>query len=423
MIYTVLFFLLLLLASALCSATETAITSVNEISLASMTNKGVKRQKIVMELVKDKRSVIAAILVGNNIVNTVLAVYAGIFFDQIFVETGLLSASVGPMVASFITIVFLLIFGEIIPKHLGVTFAKAWTYMVAYPVWVAVLILKPITKIMDIFSRMLLRLLPFKGDSEDAPTIQELLLMAKFSEQAGHIDSFERKLMSKSSRFNDMYACDLMVPRNCVKGVPESIGMHDLIEVFRSDMYSRVPVYRGDIEEIVGVINFKELLKLDQTKPENFSASRIMLTPLFIPENVTLGELLEQMRASRTHMAVVIDEHGSTSGIITMEDIMERVFGLIGDEYDVENVQAVKKHENGEMEVAGNISLQELESALNVVFPEEARRQVNTLNGFLTYLKGDFPKKKEKITWKNFTFKVKELDGHRAERILIKRKD
>ncbi|HQB83491.1 MAG TPA: DUF21 domain-containing protein, partial [Candidatus Rifleibacterium sp.] len=138
MLYTALFFIVLLLISALFSGTETAITSVNEISLSSVQGGSSRRQKIVTELVNDKRSVIAAILVGNNIVNTVLAVYAGVFFDQVFVETGMLSEKIAPMVASMITIVFLLIFGEIVPKHLGVTFAKAWTYVIAYPLWAIV---------------------------------------------------------------------------------------------------------------------------------------------------------------------------------------------------------------------------------------------------------------------------------------------
>ena len=421
MLSTALFFIVLLGLSAICSGSETAITSINEISISSDSKSG-RRKDVLLELIRDKRSVIAAILVGNNIVNTVLAVYAGVFFDNIFVETGILSAQIAPMVASIVTIIFLLIFGEILPKHLGVTFSKGWGYFIAYPIWVAVKILKPVTWTMDILSRLMIKLLPFKGD-DDAPTIQEILLMAKISEQAGHIDSFERKLMSKSSRFNDLLAGEVMIPRNQVKGVPVDIKLEELLEVFRADMYSRVPVYKDDLDTVVGVFNFKELFKLDPTRPGDFSISRLMLKPLYIPENVVLGELLERMKSKRTHMAVVVDEFGSTSGIITMEDIVERLFGLIGDEYDSEEIQAVKSHENGEIEVAGNISLQELSATLHVDFPDEVRRQVNTLNGFLTWLKGDFPKRKEKLTWKKFSFKIKEVEGHRADKVVIKRKD
>lgn len=422
MLYTALFFIVLLLISALFSGTETAITSVNEISLSSVQGSSSRRQKIVTELVNDKRSVIAAILVGNNIVNTVLAVYAGVFFDQVFVETGMLSEKIAPMVASVITIIFLLTFGEIVPKHLGVTFAKAWTYVIAYPLWAIVKVLQPVTWTMDVLSRMLLRMLPFKGD-ENAPTIQEILLMAKISEKAGHIDSLERKLMTRSSRFNDLLTCEVMIPRNLVKGVPIDIKLNDLIEVFREDMYSRVPVYKDDIDQIVGVFNFKELFKINQANPDEFSIGRMMLKPLYVPENVAIGELLERMKLKRTHMAVVVDEFGSTTGIITMEDIVERLFGLIGDEYDVEETQVLKNNETGEVEVAGTISLQDLSAMLQTEFPEEIRRSVNTLNGFLTWLKGDFPRKKEKIHWEKFTFRVKEVDGHRAEKVVIKKKD
>ncbi len=422
MLSTALFFILLLGFSAVFSCSETAITSVNEISLTSDQTRTGKRKEIVLELVKTKRSVIAAILVGNNIVNTVLAVYAGVFFDNIFVETGILSAQLAPMVASIITVIFLLIFGEILPKHIGVTFSKGWTFFIAYPIWAIVWILKPITWAMNLLSHMMIKLLPFKGD-DGAPTIQEILLMAKISEKAGHIDSFERKLMSKSSRFNDLLACEVMVPRNQVKGVPIDIKLPDLIEVFRSDMYSRVPVYKESLDQIVGVFNFKELFKLNPNNPEEFSLNKMMLNPLYVPENVVIGELLERMKSKRTHMAIVVDEYGSTAGIITMEDIVERLFGLIGDEYDGEESGAVKSFENGELEVAGTISLQDLSAALHVEFPEDVRKQVNTLNGFLTWLKGDFPKKKEKISWEGFVFKVIEVDSHRAVKVSIRKKD
>ncbi|HNX77018.1 MAG TPA: hemolysin family protein [Candidatus Rifleibacterium sp.] len=419
MLNTALFFIVLLIFSGIFSCSETAITSINEVSISSL-NTNSRRHKFLVELLRNKHSVIAAILVGNNIVNTVLAVYAGVFFDQLFVESGLLSPHLAPMIASVITIVFLLIFGEVLPKHLGVTFSKGWAFFITYPIWVIVKLLQPVTWAMNLVSRMLLKLLPFKGE-EGAPTIQEILLMAKISEQAGHIDSFERKLMSKSSRFNDLLAGEVMIPRNQVKGVPLDISLQELLDVFRSDMYSRVPVYKDDLDTVVGVFNFKELFKLDPTRPGDFSIARLMLKPLFIPENVVLGELLERMKSKRTHMAVVVDEYGSMAGIITMEDIVERLFGLIGDEYDGEEPSSMQAHANGEIEVAGNISLQELTTSLQVEFPEEVRRQVNTLNGFLILLKGDFPKRKEKITWKNLSFKVREVQGHRAEKVLIRR--
>lgn len=424
MFYTALFFAVLLLVSAIFSGTETAFTSVNEISLSSFKNKGNRRVKIAIELLRNKGSVIAAILVGNNIVNTVLAVYAGSLFNEIFVKTGMLSPSLGPIIASVITVIFLLIFGEVIPKHVGVTFSKAWTMAIVYPLWIVVTVLKPITFTMNLLSKALMSLLPKINEYDDAPTIQELMLLAKVSEKAGHIDSMERKLMLKSSSFNDLLACDVMIPRNCIDGLPAYADIHEVREAFKESMFSRVPVYGNDLDEIVGIFNYKELIKLETSDYSKFKLDHFMQPPLFVPENVEIGELLERMKTSRSHMAIVVDEFGSTAGIITLEDIVERLFGLIDDEYDVEvHVSNFFKHSNGDYEVPGSLPLHDLSTALSITIPEEARRQANTLNGFLTFLKGDFLKTKDKFSWGGLTFTVKKIDGLVAEKVLIRKKD
>ncbi|MBU1108882.1 MAG: hemolysin family protein [Candidatus Riflebacteria bacterium] len=423
MFYTVLFFTTLLLISAVFSGTETAFTSVNEISMSHYGKKGGRRQRIVLEMLQKKSSVIAAILVGNNIVNTVLAVYAGAFFDQIFVNTGMLTDAVAPILASVVTIIFLLIFGEVIPKHIGVTFAKAWTMAVAYPLWLIVSLMKPVTAAMQVLSRAIMTLIKRPGEHDSAPSIQELLLLAKHSEKAGHIDSIERKLMSKSSKFNDLQACDVMIPRSSVKGVPVEAGWREVRESFKADMYTRVPVYNQSLDDILGVFNFKELVKLGPEDADRFDLRKLMMKPLFVPENVVIGEVFERMKSSRKHMAVVVDEFGSTSGIVTIEDIVERVFGMINDEYDIEAPLNVQSHANGEHEVSGSISLQELSSALLLEFSEEEHHQANTLNGLLTFLKGDFLREKDKIIRGNLDFIVKTMDGHVADKILIRKRE
>ncbi|OGK12751.1 MAG: hypothetical protein A2W80_18290 [Candidatus Riflebacteria bacterium GWC2_50_8] len=423
MLYTIVFFTTLLLISAIFSGTETAFTSVNEISMAGYAGKSGRRKKIVLEMLQNKGSVIAAILVGNNIVNTVLAVYAGAFFDQIFVDTGILSEAVAPVLASVVTIVVLLICGEVVPKHMGVTFAKAWTMAMAYPLWLIVTAMKPVTAAMEIISRALLALIKKPGEHDNAPSIQELLLHAKHSEKAGHIDSIERKLMSRSSKFNDLQVCEVMVPRSNVKGISVDSDLQDVRAAFKTDMYTRVPVYNKSLDAILGVFNFKELVKLEPGDAARFDLRKLMMQPLFVPENVAIGELLERMKLTRKHMAVVVDEFGSTSGIVTFEDIVERVFGMINDEYDVESAGNLRSHENGEHEVSGSISLQELGSALTIEFSEDERHQANTLNGLLTFIKGDFLREKDKIVRGNQVFIVKTMEGHVAEKILIKQKE
>lgn len=421
MFYTLIFFAVLLLVSAVFSGTETAFTSVNEISMEYYGKKS-RRKRLVLEMLQNKGSVIAAILVGNNIVNTVLAVYAGAFFDQVLVNTGILSESLAPVLASVVTITFLLIFGEVIPKQIGVTFAKAWTMTISYPLWFIVSIMKPITDAMEILSRWVLALIKSKDDQSDAPSIRELIALTRHSEKAGHIDSIERRLMTKSSKFNDLQVCEVMVPRSNVKGIPISASYEEVKAAFKSDMYTRVPVYDNDLDTIVGILNFKELLRLEFDEISDFNVLKIMQQPLFVPENVTIGELLERMKALRRHMAVVVDEFGSTSGIATFEDLVERVFGMINDEYDGETQASLYSMDNGEYEVAGNISLQELGNALSLEFSDEERRNANTLNGLLVYMKGDFLKEKDIIPRSNHLFIIKSMDGHVAEQVLIKKK-
>ncbi|MGM0600981.1 MAG: hemolysin family protein [Candidatus Rifleibacteriota bacterium] len=417
MLETLIFFVVLLFTSALFSGTETAFTSLNEIRL--MNEKGKGSVKILKEMVRNKRNVIAAILVGNNIVNTVLAVYAGAFFDDILVNSGMLSEKMGPLFASIVTVIFLLIFGEVIPKHIGVTFTRAWMKIVSLPLWLVVRILKPVTSAMDAFSHLMMSLLPFKTEEGESPNIQELMIMAKYSANAGHIDEIERKLVVRATRFNDLEANDVMIPRRQVVGVAEDVSFEELQEVFRKYMLSRIPVFSGAIDTVAGIFNFKELLNLKEKDLQNFNILDYCHEPLFVPESVSIGILFDQMKLKKTHMAIVVDEFGATAGIITLEDIIERIFGLIHDEYDEESIRTIEKISENEYEVKGRTALEDIEVALDMKFPEDINRQVNTVNGLITLLKGDFAQKRDEIPYKNLIFKVEKIKGMRAAKIRV----
>jgi CBS domain containing-hemolysin-like protein len=422
---TFLFFAFLLVTSALFSGTETAFTSLNEIRLQRQQT---KTGKLLRDMVRNKRNVIAAILVGNNIVNTVLAVYAGAFFDEMLVASGLLTEKMGPLFASVVTIIFLLIFGEVIPKHFGVTFTSLWMKTVSYPLWLIVRILKPVTRFMEIFSWILMKLLPSSEEEDYSPDINELMIMARYSAKAGYIDEIERKLVVRATRFNDLEARDVMIPRQQVVGVPEEISLQKLQEEFQEHKLSRIPVFSGETDHVAGIFNFKELLSLCHQSHASYDSNFNILDhchePFFVPESVQIGQLFDSMKQKKTHMAVVVDEFGQTSGIVTLEDIIERVFGLIHDEYDEESVQTIEKINEHEYMLKGRTSIEDLENTLGYKLPEEVSSRINTVNGLLTYIKGDFPEKREKISLDNIEFRVEEVKKMRATRIraLIKKK-
>lgn len=419
MIETILFFLLLLVGSAIFSGTETAFTSLNEIKV--MNEKEGSGSKRLLEMLRQKSSVIAAILVGNNIVNTVLAVYAGAFFDNVLVSTGMLSENYGPLVASVVTIVFLLIFGEVIPKHLAVTFSRFWMKIFSWPLWIVVRLLRPVTGAMDAFGRILISLLPMSDEDGDSPNIQELLIMARFSAKAGHIDEIERKLVARATRFNDLEAKDVMIPRRQVVSVPSSTNHGRLREIFRENMFSRIPVFNESEDNIVGIFNIKELLTLTDEQQRNFDILRHCHEPFFAPEKVKIGQLLDQMKSRKMHICVIVDEFGATAGIITLEDIIERVFGLIHDEYDEEATQTIRKIDEHNFEIRGRASLEEVEVALEIEFAEEIKRKVDTVNGLITMLKDDFPKEREEIRYQSLVFKVVQTKGMRASLLRVEK--
>lgn len=416
MFETVLLFVGLLIVSSIFSGTETAFTSINEIKLLREKSYG---SKVLRKMIKNKKNVIATILIGNNIVNTVLAVYAGAFFDDLMVETGILPERMGPLFASFVTVMFLLIFGEIVPKNIAVSLPRAWMKIVTFPLMLIVKALKPITAVMQVFSKIMLKILPFGKESDNSPTIQELIILSRISSKAGHIDDVEQILVEKAAKFNDLEARDVMIPRQQIIAVPDSIAFNDLKVEFRQHKFTRVPVYHEAVDKIIGIFNFKEMVLIPENQIADFNIMNHALIPLSVPESIPIGQLFEQMKQEKKHMAIIINEYGSTSGIVTIEDIIERMFGLIHDEYDIESHEKIRKINNTEYEIQGTLPLDDLETSLNIVIPQELDRQVNTISGLLTLLKGDFPQEKDEIIFKQLIFRVLKVKNMHVAKVLL----
>ena len=413
-------FAVLLFLSGFFSGSETAFTSITEYQLASMKLSKTKK-KLLNKLIKDKQTVISTLLVGNNIINTVLAVYAGVVANRMSAS---LPEGSGPLIASFVSIVLLLIFGEVLPKQFGVAFTKGWCTMSAYIIYFLMLILMPITKAMNWLSKKVMKLLPLSAN-DDAPTVSELMLMAENSEKAGNIDSMEKNLMFTSSQINDLTAEDVMIPKNKIIAASATVKPTELIQTFKTHLYSRIPIYKNSIDDIIGIFNIKECLRLDPNKFDTFDISKHLKKPIYIPGNVTIGNLMEQMKASRNHMAVVVSEYGVTEGIVTLENILERIIGLIGDEYDDEDdsKELVKQsNEITELEIEGLTSLADISKIINVDFSNEIHHKVNTINGFLIDLKGDFLTEGETFNYKDFEFKVLSIKGKCANMVKITKK-
>lgn len=415
-----LIFIILLGLSAFFSGTETAFTALNEYSLASM--KGSPRRLSNLKLlIENKASVISALLIGNNIVNTVLAVYAGVVANKMLIRANIASEAAGPIIASILSVIFLLIFGEVLPKQFGVAFAKGWCLNSTYILRFLVFVFKPIILAMNLLSKFVMKMLPVEKP-DDAPTVDELMYMAENSEKAGNIDSVEKSLMYSSSQINDLTAEDVMIPKNKIVAARSDVKPEQLIQIFKTHLYSRIPVYKTTIDEIIGIFNIKECLKLDQEKLSSFDIRKYLIKPIYIPGNVTIGSLMEQMKSSHKHMAVVVNEYGVTDGIVTLENILERIIGLISDEYDDETDSILINKSNNntlDIEIDGTLSLQDLSKILMIEFSSEVHHKANTINGYLTYIKGDFVEEGDEFDYEGYHFKVMNVERRCAQKIKV----
>ena len=214
----------------------------------------------------------------------------------------------------------------------------------------------------------------------------------------------------------------LMIPKNKIVAASSDVKPEQLIEIFKTHLYSRIPVYKSSIDEIIGIFNIKECLKLDQEKLSTFDIKKYLIKPIYIPGNVTIGSLMEQMKSSHKHMAVVVNEYGVTDGIVTLENILERIIGLISDEYDDENDSIlINKSKNNklDMEIDGTLSLQDLSKILMIEFSSEAHHKANTINGFLTFIKGDFVEEGDDFDYEGYHFKVMNVERRCAQKIKV----
>ncbi|MCC6575074.1 MAG: HlyC/CorC family transporter [Planctomycetes bacterium] len=413
----VVIFLLLLGGSAFCSASETALTAVSDVAVHLLAEKGSRLALLIKKLVADRRRVIAALLVGNNIVNAVLAIYATRVFDQGLAQSGIMSPELAAVAAGATSIVSLLVFGEILPKSVAVSFSLRVAMWVAYPVWLMVLALTPVIVVLNAISGAVLRLLGHDGKVGNL-TLDEIRMLARIGKQQGVIDQIEGKIVERASEINDIRVREIMVPRTDIHAVKATSTIAELREIFRRDLFSRMPVYLGDIDDFIGVLHFKEILRLTPAEEAKFKLQDYLHPTLFVPGAMFCGDLLEKMREKRSHLAIVLDEYGGTAGLVTLEDIIEELVGRIEDEYDV-SAALVKRRPDGDLEVDGRLGIEEFETALGLKLAEEAHLGAETVAGLALKAFGKIPAEGDRCSYHGLELTALRVRDLRVRRVLV----
>jgi CBS domain containing-hemolysin-like protein len=382
--------------SAFFAGAETALVSLSRIDLQSLREKGDRRAAILRNLKAHTSRLLATILIGQNLFMTAASSLA----------TALATAWVGETYGLPAAIIFstlaLFIFAEMTPKAIAAASPVAISRAVAVPMAWTMRVLSPIVNVLVRISTGMLRAF---GVPEKTPALTEAEMKSFFNlgAEEGVIHGEERKLLHNVLEFGDKTVREIMVPRTKVVALPETARFDDVRLVLREHQFSRVPVYRGTLDNVVGILNAKNLFDLSDEEERNFSLDRYLDSPFLVPEFKRAEDLFREMRRRRTHMAIVVDEHGGTAGIATIEDVVEELLGEIQDETDEEETPGFVAAGERTYLLEGGFRLDDIEEQFGLSFP---RDEAETIAGHLMLRFGRIPRKGER--WK----------GRRAEFIV-----
>ena len=402
--------IILLMLSAFFSSNETALMSVSKLKLRTRADSGDKRAAMVLDVTENHTSkMLSAILIGNNIVNLSASALA----------TSLAYAFGGYMVsiATAVLTVAILVFGEITPKNYATINAEKLALRYIGVIRFFMTVMTPVIFIINLFSRGIMFLLRVDPDaSGKGITEDELRTIVDVSHEDGIIESDEKEMIYNVFDLGDANAKDIMVPRVHVTFADVDNTYEELIEIFRKDKFTRLPVYEETQDNIVGIINMKDLLLYDKNQP--FHIRDIMRKPHFTYEYKSISELLVEMRDSTFNIAIVLDEYGEMAGLITLEDILEEIVGEIHDEYDETEDELIRRISDREYIIEGSMSLDDVNDRLHT---ELASEDYDSLGGLIIeYLDDRLPEKgDEVITDDGIRLAVESLDKNRVESVHV----
>ena len=387
---------------------ETALMSLNKIRLRHMVDEGVPGAELVERLIEDPNKLLGAILIGNNIVNIGASSLATILATNLF-------GSGGVGIATGVMTILVLIFGEITPKSIAKQKAEKVSLKVARFIQFTVTIFKPFVYIFTAISSVFIRL--FGGNPNEVEsfiTEEELKTIVDVSEEEGVLENVEKEMIFNVFDFADLQVKDVMVQRVDVVSVSEEATYDELMDVIKSEQFSRIPVYDQTIDNIIGILNVKDLVMIENPR-EDFNVTKYIREPFYTFEFKKIVELFKDMKKTRNHIAVVLDEYGGTVGIITIEDLLEEIVGEIEDEYDEEKA-AIELIKDNEYLVEGSLRLHDLDDFLGVDLDSE---EFDSVGGLIIGELGRMPEEKDEVEVDDMKFIVETIEKNRIKKVRV----
>ena len=400
--------IILLALSGFFSSAETSMISVSKIRLRTLEEEGNKKATLALKILDNQSKMLSAILIGNNLVNTSAASIASLIAYSF--------GGAAISIATFIITFLILVFGEITPKTWATINADALAIAYAPIISLLMKILTPVIWFVNLFSLAILKILGIKDpDKNQTMTENELRTIVDVSHEEGVIEEDEKDMINKVFDLGDAKAKDVMVPRVHVIMADINSTYKDLLAIFREEKFTRIPIYKEKIDNIVGVVNMKDLLMYDDLS--HFDLQKVLRKPKFTYENKKVSELLIEMKQSTFNLAIVMDEYGEFSGIITLEDIIEEIVGDVQDEYDGHEEENIVKLNNQTYDVKGYLGLHDLNDYLDLDLDSE---DFDSIGGLVIDALGRLPQTNDETTLPNgIRIKVLKVEKNRIESVRL----
>lgn len=394
--------------SAFFSSAETAMMAVNKIRVRNLADAGLSSAKILVKILDNQPKMLSAILIGNNIVNI-----SASSLTTILVTEMLGNAYVGAGTGALTLLV--LLFGEITPKTTATLYSESMALKFAKPIYLIMQVLTPVIFIVDKLSLGILLLLHIDPNKkQEAITEEELRTIVEVSHEEGVIESDEKKMIYNVFDFGDSVARDIMVPRIDMTFIDVDSTFEEVLEIFREEKYTRYPVFEETTDNVIGIVNIKDLILLESDKA--FCLRDHLREPLYTYEFKKTTELMMELRKTLNNIAIVLDEYGATAGLITMEDMLEEIVGEIRDEYDEDEEDLVKKLNATEFAVDAAMKLDDLNDQIGLSLESE---DYDSIGGFVIGLLDHLPEEGEEVIYENLRLVVERVERNRIETIHI----
>ena len=409
--WLVVFLVFLILLSGFFSAAETALMSLNKIKIKQLVEDEVKGAKEIQEITDNPSETLSTILVCNNIVNILASSVSTVIFINLLDRFG---TAVATSVSTLVLTIVILIFGEITPKTIAVIKAEKLAFALYKPLKLVLVLLKPIVFIFSKISKFIMLILGIKEQGLHTNiTEEELKSIVSFSQEEGVLEVEDKKLIYNVFEFGDLKVKDVMIPRVDMITLSKNSTYDEIVSVFKTERFSRVPVYKDNIDNIIGVINIKDLFFID--KEDDFVIDKYIRDVNSTHEYKKIRDLFNEMKKKRNHMAIVRDEYGGTIGLVTIEDLIEEIVGDIEDEYDEVVDKEIQVVNEKEYLIVGTLKIDTLNDMLGINIESE----FETIGGYIIEKIGRLPQNGEIVEVDNVKFKIENIGKNRIKGLRV----